>query len=234
VRRPDGADGSPPAEAQRYLDTVAEQVRVEQMVTRSRFIATLAPVADEAAVDAVIAAVRNEFHDARHHATAMVLGSDGQRQRSNDDGEPAGTAGAPMLAVLRGAEVTDVVAVVTRYFGGTLLGAGGLVRAYGGAVTAALAEARRLTRLPVARLVLSSDVEVAGRLEHRVRTWARARAIAIGAGRYDADGVSWRLDVPLTEVEGLRALLGGAGLAHHLAELGVAVRQTPAGHVCEP
>jgi putative IMPACT (imprinted ancient) family translation regulator len=157
VSRPDGADGSPPAEAQRHLDTIAEQVRVEQVVTRSRFIATLAPVVDEAAADATIAAVRNEFHDARHHCTAMVLGPDGQRQRSNDDGEPAGTAGAPMLAVLRGAEVTDVVAVVTRYFGGTLLGAGGLVRAYGGAVTAALAEAQRVARVPVARFELASS-----------------------------------------------------------------------------
>jgi putative IMPACT (imprinted ancient) family translation regulator len=90
------------------LDTIARTVRSETVVTRSRFIATLAPVADEAAADDMIAAVRREFHDARHHCTAMVLGPAGQRQRSNDDGEPAGTAGAPMLAVLRGSELTDV------------------------------------------------------------------------------------------------------------------------------
>ncbi len=225
MSRPDGADGPPPAAAQRYLDTIAEQVRVEQVVTRSRFIATLAPVADEVAADAVIAAVRNRFHDARHHGTAMVLGPDGQRQRSNDDGEPGGTAGAPMLAVLRGAEVTDVVAVVTRYFGGTLLGAGGLVRAYGGAVTAALAGARRVERVPVARFELASSHRDAGRLEHRIRTWAADHQVAVGDGVYSADGASWRLDVPVPAVDELRSLLAGSGAAHHLDDLGVARRE---------
>jgi uncharacterized YigZ family protein len=225
VSRPIGADGSPPAEAQRHLDTIAEQVRVEQVVTRSRFIATLAPVVDEAAADATIAAVRNEFHDARHHCTAMVLGPDGQRQRSNDDGEPAGTAGAPMLAVLRGAEVTDVVAVVTRYFGGTLLGAGGLVRAYGGVVSAALADAQRVARVPVARFELACSHQDAGRLEHRIRIWAAEHDVAVGDGRYTAEGARWRVDVPLPAVDELRALLAGSGAAHHLDELGVARRE---------
>ena len=225
MSRPDGADGSPPAEAQRYLDTIAGRVRVEQVITRSRFVATLAPVADEAAADAVIAAVRNEFHDARHHCVAMVLGPDGQRQRSNDDGEPAGTAGAPMLAVLRGAEVTDVLAVVTRYFGGTLLGAGGLVRAYGGAVSAALAEAQRVARVPIARFELASSHQDAGRLEHRIRTWATEREVAVGEGVYSADGARWRLDVPLPAVDELRTLLAASGAAHHLDDLGVARRE---------
>jgi uncharacterized YigZ family protein len=225
VSQNDGVHGCPPAVAQRYLDTIAGQVRVEQVVTRSRFIATLAPVADEAAADATIAAVRNEFHDARHHCTAMVLGPDGQRQRSNDDGEPGGTAGAPMLAVLRGAEVTDVVAVVTRYFGGTLLGAGGLVRAYGGAVTAAVADARRVARVPVARYELAVGLEDAGRLEHRIRTWAAEHRVAVGEGVYTADGARWRLDVPLPAVNELRALLARSGAAHHLDELGLAHRE---------
>jgi uncharacterized YigZ family protein len=225
VSRLDGADGSSPTAAQRYLDTIAGQVRVEQVITRSRFVATLVPVAGEAAADATIAAVRNEFHDARHHPTAMVLGPDGQRQRSNDDGEPAGTAGAPMLAVLRGAEITDVVAVVTRYFGGTLLGAGGLVRAYGGAVSGALAEAQRVARVPVARFELASSHQDAGRLEHRIRTWATERDVAVGEGVYTADGARWRLDVPLSAVDELRALLAGSGAAHHLDDLGVGRRE---------
>jgi uncharacterized YigZ family protein len=225
VSRSAGADGPPPATPQRHLDSIAEQVRVEQMVTRSRFIATLAPVADEAAADTTIAAVRNEFHDARHHATAMVLGPDGQRQRSNDDGEPAGTAGAPMLAVLRGAELTGVVAVVTRYFGGTLLGAGGLVRAYGGAVSAAVAQAQRVARVPVVRFTLSTGHEDAGRLEHRIRSWAAEHRVAVGDGVYAEDGARWRLDVPLAAVDGLRALLASGGVPHHLDELGVAQRE---------
>lgn len=225
MSRTHGADGSPLTEAQRHLDTIAEQVRVEQVVTRSRFIATLAPVADEAAADALIAAVRNEFHDARHHCVAMVLGSGGQRQRSNDDGEPAGTAGVPMLAVLRGAEVTDVVAVVTRYFGGTLLGAGGLVRAYGGAVSAAVAEAQRVARVPVARFEVTTGHQDAGRLEHRIRTWAVEHEVAVGDGCYIADGAGWRVDVPLPELDTWRALLAACGVAHHLDELDVAHRE---------
>jgi uncharacterized YigZ family protein len=208
-----------------WLDTIAARVRVEQVVTRSRFIATLTPVADEAGADEVIAEVRREYHDARHHGTAMVLGPDGQRQRSNDDGEPAGTAGAPMLAVLRGAELTDVVAVVTRYFGGTLLGAGGLVRAYGGAVGAAVEAAERVARVPVACFELAAGHEDAGRLEHRIRAWASDHAVAVGDGVYTADGARWRLDVPLPVVDAFRTLLAGGGVGHHLEELGVARRE---------
>jgi uncharacterized YigZ family protein len=227
VSRPAGADGPPPATPQRHLDSIADQVRVEQVVTRSRFIATLAPVADAAAADATIAAVRNEFHDARHHCAAMVLGPDGQRQRSNDDGEPAGTAGAPMLAVLRGAELTDVVAVVTRYFGGTLLGAGGLVRAYGGVVSAAVANAQRVARVPVARFELSTGHEDAGRLEHRIRSWAAEHRVAVGDGAYGADGVRWRLDVLLPDVEVLTSLLARSGMSYELQLLGQGVRGVP-------
>ena len=90
--------------------------------------------------------VRSTSRDARHHCTAFVLGPDGTTTRSNDDGEPSGTAGAPMLEVLRGRGLTDVVAVVTRWFGGTLLGTGGLIRAYGDAVSLAL-EWRGLVRM---------------------------------------------------------------------------------------
>ncbi|UUZ61587.1 YigZ family protein [Nocardioides sp. B-3] len=106
-------------------------------VKGSRFLCTLQRVPSEAAARALVAAQRKEHWDARHHCSAFVLGPDGTLQRSSDDGEPAGTAGAPMLEVLRGAGVSDVAAVVTRWFGGTLLGAGGLVRAHGDAVRVA-------------------------------------------------------------------------------------------------
>src|SRR5699024_706460 len=87
--------------------------------------------------------------DARHHCTAMVIGPEGRLQRTNDDGEPPGTAGSPMLEVLCGEGLSDVVAVVTRWFGGTLLGTGGLVRAYSDAVRAAVGAARLVQREPV-------------------------------------------------------------------------------------
>lgn len=212
-------------------DTIAAVVRTETVVTKSRFITTLAPATDRDAADAAIAAARREFHDAGHHCTAMVFGPDGQRERSNDDGEPAGTAGAPMLAVLRGAELTDVVAVVTRYFGGTLLGAGGLVRAYGGAVTAAVERATRLARRPVARFELFAAHEDAGRLEHWLRTWAethdRLGADTISPGTYDAAGARFDLAVPLPQVGALRAELASSGISHHLGDRGREIRAVP-------
>lgn len=128
---------SPP---RRYL-TLRSSATAETEVRRSRFVCDVAPATSEEAARAFIEQVRAGSRDARHHCTAYVLGPAGATLRSNDDGEPSGTAGAPMLDVLRGRGLTDVVAVVTRWFGGTLLGTGGLIRAYGDAVTAALGRA---------------------------------------------------------------------------------------------
>lgn len=154
-----------------YL-TIARDGQAEVEARRSRFLCTVERVEDEAAARAVVERLRREHWDARHTCSAFVLGSRGEVQRSSDDGEPAGTAGAPMLEVLRGHAgdgVSDVVAVVTRWFGGTLLGAGGLVRAYGDAVRAALAEVGVLRR----ELLLEHELVVphadAGRLESELR-----------------------------------------------------------------
>ena len=106
---------------------------------RSRFIGELFPVRSEEEAKALIAGVKKKYPDARHHCWAWVL-PDGSF-RWSDDGEPGGTAGAPMLEVLRGAELYGGLCVVTRYFGGTLLGSGGLVRAYSKAAALALADA---------------------------------------------------------------------------------------------
>lgn len=139
----------------------------ELEVKRSRFITDLARVDTEDAARAVIASVRAEYPDARHHCTAFIVEvSDAQPiERSSDDGEPAGTAGMPMLEVLRGSGVSNVVAVVTRYFGGVLLGTGGLVRAYSDAVSTALAAAPRVR--PVVHQLVTFDVAPAeaGRVE---------------------------------------------------------------------
>ena len=197
-------------------DTVREMARAEIVVSRSRFIATLAPVNGEDAAHDVIAGVRAEFHDARHHCTAVVLGATGQRERSNDDGEPSGTAGAPMLAVLRGAGLTDVVAVVTRYFGGTLLGAGGLVRAYGAATAAAVEDATRSRRRVVEAYAVRTSHRDAGRLEHRLRAWAAGAGAVVGAGRYGASGASFDVLVPLGAVDAFDTLLAEGATAYDL------------------
>jgi uncharacterized YigZ family protein len=122
-------------------------VRHEYQVSNSRFIADARPVRDVAGARAEIAAIRAEFPDANHHCYAYLIGYGSSTQAGmSDDGEPSGTAGRPMMAVLRGAELGDVVVVVTRYFGGTLLGTGGLVRAYGDGVRLVLAQVPRVLR----------------------------------------------------------------------------------------
>lgn len=137
---------------------------------RSRFLGVVHRVADEDAARAVISEQRRVHRDARHHCTAFILGPEPSVQRSNDDGEPSGTAGAPMLEVLRGEQLSDVVAVVTRWFGGTLLGTGGLARAYADAVRAALADARLVRRVERSRLDLELPHSEAGRVEAELRT----------------------------------------------------------------
>ena len=112
--------------------TIAKDIRTEQVISKSRFICSLKKVKTEEEAQEFIKAVKKEFWDATHNCSAYII--DEQHQRSSDDGEPSGTAGMPMLGVLRKQELQQVAAVVTRYFGGIKLGAGGLVRAYSGAV----------------------------------------------------------------------------------------------------
>ncbi|HEY0643038.1 MAG TPA: YigZ family protein [Nocardioides sp.] len=177
----------------------------------SRFLCTLRRVADEDEARALVAELRREHWDARHHCSAFVIGPLAELQRSSDDGEPAGTAGAPMLEVLRGAGVSDVAAVVTRWVGGTLLGAGGLVRAYGDAVRAALAEAGTLRRTLLAELALELDHADAGRVEGELR----ARGVSVLEVAYDAR-VRLLLAAETDQVERVSALVAaatsGAGL----------------------
>ena len=141
----------------------------EVEVKRSRFLAVVRRVADEDAARAVVEEMRRTHWDARHHCSAFVLGPDRMLERSSDDGEPAGTAGAPMLEVLRGSGLSDVVAVVTRWFGGTLLGAGGLVRAYGDAVRGAVESAGAVHRELLHEVTVVLPHADAGRVESELR-----------------------------------------------------------------
>ncbi len=186
-----------------YL-TLARDAEAEIEVKRSRFLCTLRRVEDETAARAVVEGLRREHWDARHHCSAMRIRSDAV-ERSSDDGEPAGTAGAPMLEVLRGHAgegVSDVVAVVTRWFGGTLLGAGGLVRAYGDAVRAALGAGGTLRRTLVHEHLLDLDHADAGRVESELRS----RGVAVLDSDYGPH-VTLRLGVPPDQEERLAALV---------------------------
>ncbi|WP_235735177.1 YigZ family protein [Nocardioides alcanivorans] len=164
-----------------YL-TLARDGEAEIEVKRSRFRCTLVRVEEEADARAVVERLRKEHWDARHHCSAFVIGPGADLQRSSDDGEPAGTAGAPMLEVLRGHQVSDAVAVVTRWFGGVLLGAGGLVRAYGDAVRVGLEEVGTLRR----DLLTLHDLEVGHAEAGRVETDLRSRGITVLGADYTA------------------------------------------------
>jgi uncharacterized YigZ family protein len=123
-------------------------------VKGSRFIAEIAPVQTKEAVEHYLTGIRKEFHDATHHCFAYRLGADALQIRAADDGEPTGTAGKPILLVLTARKLTDVLLVVTRYFGGTKLGTGGLARAYAEAAQQAVSMAS------VVRIYLTTGVSV--------------------------------------------------------------------------
>lgn len=166
---PSGSGRPSPSPPRPYL-TLAGPVEAEVEAKRSRFRCRLERVDTEDAARAVVEAARREHWDARHHCSAFRIGPPPQvAQRSSDDGEPSGTAGAPILDALGGAGVSDVVAVVTRWFGGTLLGTGGLVRAYGDTTRAALAAAPLVRRVTRRRLHVTVDAVSAGRVEHALR-----------------------------------------------------------------
>ena len=134
--------------------TIEAPVRAETKVMGSRFIAEAFPVATEKEAEERIEVVRRREYSATHHCTAYRVGPDGSIYRSNDDGEPSGTAGLPILRQLDARSLTNTLVVVTRYFGGTKLGTGGLIRAYGDAAAAALDSAK------IARHVISEPVHV--------------------------------------------------------------------------
>lgn len=136
---------------------------------KSRFIASLQPVASEEEAAAFIEAVKKKYWDAKHNCTAMVLGRNAEITRCSDDGEPSGTAGRPMLEVLTGEGLRDVVVVVTRYFGGTLLGTGGLVRAYSQAVKEGLKNCETGVLREGRKVKLLMSYNDYGKVEHLCR-----------------------------------------------------------------
>lgn len=201
----------------------------ELEIKKSRFLALLARVADETAARAFVTDVKARYRDARHHCSAFVLGPGRETARSSDDGEPAGTAGIPMLQTLTSfktpgqrddgspSDLSDVCAVVVRWFGGVKLGAGGLVRAYSGAVAEALDSAALCTRLRAREVSVRLPHADAGRVEDEVRT----QGFTVLATDYRADAAVLRLLVA-----------DDAGSVAHAVQAVTAV--TSGAHVPEP
>jgi len=146
--------------------TVYQGNSAEIVEKKSRFIASVFPIRDETEALAIIEQIRKKHWNASHNCFAYVLGERFELQRCSDDGEPNGTAGRPMLDVLLGEEIHDTLVVVTRYFGGTLLGTGGLVRAYSGAVKAGLEASNIITKIYGCKLSIQTDYNGLGKIQY--------------------------------------------------------------------
>ncbi|AZA11746.1 YigZ family protein [Corynebacterium gerontici] len=154
-----------------YLCPAEEECTAELEIKRSKFLTFITRATDEQAARDYIAEIKSRYPDARHHCSAFICHQVGQTaiERSSDDGEPSGTAGQPMLDVLRGSGVEDIVAVVVRYFGGIKLGAGGLVHAYSNAVSLGLESLSTCTKKEVLLYQLPLPHSQAGQIEARLR-----------------------------------------------------------------
>lgn len=155
------------ADSYRILSKGAE-AEIEEK--KSRFICVTFPVESEEDARARIEEVKKKHYDARHNCFAYIIGKKQEIMRYGDDGEPQGTAGRPMLEVLTGENLCNTLAVVTRYFGGTLLGTGGLVRAYTGATQAALAESELTWMKPGIKLHITADYSNMEKIKYFIET----------------------------------------------------------------
>lgn len=185
----------------------ADRCRADLSIDRSRFICTLVRAATPAEAQAFIREMNAEFPDATHNCWAYVAGAPGSTTQigMSDDGEPHGTAGRPMLTVLLHSGVGEIAAVVTRYFGGTKLGTGGLVKAYSASVQAALDVLSRVERVDYGELSLSISYAQIAAVRHLL--------LALEGEVLDeafAESVTMRVRVPLERMPALRAAVGNA------------------------
>ncbi len=182
----------------------AGRARVEEIILRSRFITTAAPASTPDAARAFIAGIRAEFPDATHNCYAFVAGPPGSTAQIglSDDGEPGGTAGRPMLAVVLGSGIGDLAVVVTRYYGGTKLGTGGLVRAYSGGVKAVLEVLPVREKVALTTLLASGPYRWVTPVERLLPNFEAA----VMEQEFAAD-VTWRIALPEERATTLSAAL---------------------------
>lgn len=180
--------------------TVYAGGEAEIIEKKSRFIATVKPVKSEEEAIAFIEGLKKKYWNATHNCSAYVIGEHFQVQRCSDDGEPSGTAGKPMLDVLLGEELHDTAVVVTRYFGGTLLGTGGLVRAYQASTKAGLEASTVITKMHGSRVSVETDYTGLGKIQYILGQ----RGLTILNSEY-TDKVALEVLLPETEVKAVMA-----------------------------
>ena len=178
--------------------TTAENGTASYEIQKSRFIAYTSHVETEAEARDFVTAIKKKHFDARHNCSAWVLGADSSQQKSNDDGEPGGTAGNPILEAIKQHGLTNVVVVVTRYFGGIKLGAGGLIRAYSHTASLGLEATPCLEVKPFCLMEAEMDYSLLGTVEN----WIRNEELRTGETAY-LDKVTVRLLVEPADCEAI-------------------------------
>ncbi len=176
--------------------TIKKEHIIENIISKSRFIAHIKPVESEDAAKAFIEAVKSEHREATHNCSAYTVGDQMNIQKANDDGEPSGTAGVPMLDILKKLEIHNAAVVVTRYFGGIKLGGGGLIRAYSGAVRDVIYDIGRVAMRPAIPTTVTIAYDLTGKFEYELAS----TPYLLRETNY-TDKVSYHIDVVKTDYD---------------------------------
>lgn len=176
--------------------TIKEEHQIENIINKSHFIAHIRPVQNEEDAKAFINEIKSSHKDATHNCSAYTIGSEMNIQKANDDGEPSGTAGVPMLEILKKLEIHNACVVVTRYFGGIKLGGGGLIRAYSGAVRDVIYDIGRVELREAVPVTITISYDLTGKFEYEL-----ASAPYMLRNQFYTDKVSYQIDVVKEDYE---------------------------------
>ncbi|MGC9638417.1 YigZ family protein [Staphylococcus epidermidis] len=176
--------------------TIKQAHSIENVISKSRFIAYIKPVSTENEAKAFIDEIKTKHKDETHNCSAYTVGPEMNIQKANDDGEPSGTAGIPMLEILKKQEIHNVCVVVTRYFGGIKLGAGGLIRAYSGAVRDVIYDIGRVELREAIPVTVTLDYDQTGKFEYEL-----ASTTFLLREQFYTDKVSYQIDVVKNEYD---------------------------------
>ncbi len=176
--------------------TIKEEHQIENIINKSHFIAHIRPAQNEEDAKAFINEIKSSHKDATHNCSAYTIGSEMNIQKANDDGEPSGTAGVPMLEILKKLEIHNACVVVTRYFGGIKLGGGGLIRAYSGAVRDVIYDIGRVELREAVPVTITISYDLTGKFEYEL-----ASAPYMLRNQFYTDKVSYQIDVVKEDYE---------------------------------
>lgn len=184
------------------IKTIKQEHKIENIISKSRFIAHIKPVESEEEAKAFIATVKEEHKEANHNCSAYTIGDQMNIQKANDDGEPSGTAGVPMLDILKKLEIHNACVVVTRYFGGIKLGGGGLIRAYSGAVRDVIFDIGRVALRSAIPTTVTIGYDLTGKFEYELES----TPFLLREQNY-TDKVSYQIDVVTSDYDIFLAFL---------------------------